>query len=427
MGLIDYWRIARRRWLIIAGVLLLCLIAAAGYARTVPTTYVASSSMYVSMATGTSVNDSYQGGLAAQQRVRSYVDLASSATLAKRTIDDLSLELSVSDVQGKITASSPPATTMIIISVRDSTPERARDIANTVVAQFRRLVGELETIEVGAAPAARVEVVDRAELPTAASGPQTTRLLALGLLIGLALGCLAAYVRDRTDRKLRTSNDLQAVLPVPILAIIDSGRPGAADETRRLRTRLLRNSDATSVLLTSLSSYSEPEVALALAKSFADTGRHVVLIDADTSGEGGSRQLALDHSPGLAAVLRGSTPVTDALTGWPEAGLTVLPLGNADEQTPDLLASARFAGVIAKLRTDYDHVVVQAAPVAHAADAIALALLCEHTIAVVELSASTATQVRGALATLGDTPLTGAVAFSAPPTGLQRLVGRLRA
>ncbi|WP_378742132.1 GNVR domain-containing protein [Nocardia brasiliensis] len=426
MGLIDYWHIARRRWTIIAAVVVLCLAGSFGYLSTLPTTYVASSSMYVSMATGTSVNDSYQGGLAAQQRVRSYLDLATSATVAKRVIDELGLEMSVAEVQGRIKAFSPPATTNIIVTVQTSTAEGARDLANAVVAQFRRLIDELETIQRDAAPAARVTVVDRAEVPAVPSGPQGKRILALGLLAGLALGCAAAFVRDRTDRTLRTSTDLAAALPVPILGIIDAGRPGAADETRRLRTRLLRDGEARTVLLTSLSSRSEPEVAVALAKSFADTGSKVVLIDADTSGNGSSSAAAPNQSAGLAAVLRGAAPVPEALTAWSQHGITVLPLGDADDRTPDLLASDRFATVLAKLRTDYDHVVVQAAPVTRAADAIALAPLCAQTIGVVLLGSTSAPELRGALATFGDNKLTGAVAYSKPGNRLQRLSGRLR-
>ncbi|MFI6047921.1 GNVR domain-containing protein [Nocardia sp. NPDC051321] len=425
MGLIDYWHIARRRWVIIVAVVVLCLGASAGYLSTQPTTYVATSSMYVSMATGTSVNDSYQGGLAAQQRVRSYLDLATSATVAKRVIDDLGLKMSVSEVQSKIKAFSPPATTNIVLTVQWSTAEGARDFANSVTAQFRRLVDELETIERDAAPAARITVVDRAEVPTAPSGPQANRILALGLLAGLVLGCAGAFIRDRTDRTLRTSNSLEAILPVPILGIIDAGRPGAPDETRRLRTRILREGEARTMLLTSLSSRSEPDVPMTLAKSFADMGSKVVLIDADTSGAGSSRALA-ETGVGLAAVLRGTTPVHEALTEWAETGVTMLPLGETDSQTPDLLASDRFAAIVAKLRTDYDHVLVQTAPITHAADAIALAPLCEQTIAVVLLGSTTAPQLRGALATFGDNKLTGAVAYSEPVNRLQRLTGRLR-
>lgn len=426
MGLIDYWRIARRRWLIIAAVVLLCMAAAAAYARSTPTIYTASSSMYVQMATGTSVNDSYQGGLAAQQRVRSYIDLATSVTVAQRVIDDRGLKISVDEMRGKVKAFSPPATTLIFVTVSDANADTARDLADVVVAQFRRLIQELESIEKDAAPAARVAVVDRAQLPTAPAGPQPIRTLALGLLIGLALGCLAAYVRDRTDRTLRTSTDVEARLPVPILGIIDAGRPGAADETRRLRTRLQRDGAAASVLVTSLSPRSEPEVGAELARSFADTGRNVVLIDADTTRMTAAERLTAEPNSGLAAILRGSAPVAEALTGWPQSRLTLVPLGDADEQTADLLASDRFAAILAKLRTDYDHVIVQVAPVTAAADAIAVAPLCEQAVGVVTLGATTVPQLRGALATFGDNRLTGAVAYSKLGNRLQRLVGRLR-
>ncbi|MFC9898362.1 protein tyrosine kinase [Nocardia sp. NPDC127579] len=423
MGLTDYLKIARRRWPIIIAVLALCLLAAGVYLRGQPTVYVASSSTYVSMATGTSVNDSYQGGLAAQGRVRSYLGLATSATVAQRVIDDLSIGLSVEDVRGRITASSPPATTTIIISVTDENPQLARDLANTVVAHFRQLVSELETIERAAAPAARVEVIDKAGLPTTPAGPQRTRVYLIGLLAGLALGGLAAFLRDRTDRTLRTSTELEGVLgaDIPILGIIDEGRPGALGETRRLRTRLLRDGDAGTVLVTSLSPRSRPEVAQALAKSFADTGHTVVLVDADTTGAGSSRE---HTGPGLAAVLRGSTPVPDALTAWPTAGITVLPLGAADGQTADLLASDRFAAALAQLRADFDHVLIEVAPVAQAADAITVAPHCEHTLGIIELGATSIPQLRGAVATFGADGLTGAVAYSKPGTSLNRLIGK---
>ncbi|MFD3507870.1 Wzz/FepE/Etk N-terminal domain-containing protein [Nocardia sp. NPDC058666] len=424
MGLIDIWRIVRQRWLLIVAVVLVCTGAAWAYATTVPSTYSASSSMYVSMATGTSVNDSYQGGLAAQQRVRSYLDLAASTTVAARVVDEKGLQITPEQMRAKITASSPPATSVIMIAVEDSSPTGARDLTDSAVSQFRKLVDELESIQRDAAPAARVAVVDRAQVPSTPLGPQPGRFVLLGLIAGLMLGAGAALLRERTDRSLRTPDAVARALPVPVLGVIDAGRPAAAGETRRLRSRLLQHDPAKSVQLTSLSPRSEPDVAMALARSLADSEHHVVLVDADTSG-GGSSKFITSDSPGLAAVLRGTLPVAKALTPWSETGIAFLPVGASDQQTPDLLASGRFAELLTDLASRFDHVIVETAPVTVAADALGVAPLCDATVGVVELGALSGPGLRGALATLGTAKLTGVVVYSKPSAGLTRFLERL--
>lgn len=434
MGVIEYARALRRRWVVVVAVLLVCLCAAAGYAQTIPVTYRASSSMYVSMSTGTSVNDSYQGGLAAQQRVRSYLDLLTSATVAERVIAERGLRSSVGELRGRITASSPPATAVLVATVSAATAAEARDLADAVVAQFRRLVDELETTELGAAPAARVAVVDRAQLPAAPAGPPRTRLLALGLCAGVVLGGAAALLRDRLDRRLRTSNQLEELLAqplrpqgadaaeppsVPILAILDIGLPGDAGEIRRLRARLTGDTADKSpktIVLTSLSTRSAPDVAARLARSLAAVGARVVLVDADTTGAGSSGGLLAHTGPGLAELLRGGAGVGDAVVRLPDDGIEILPLGSPDPGTPDALATERFGAILADLRSDFDHVVVEAAPVAAAADVLSIAPRGDATLGVVELGTSTAGEIRGALATFGaaGTALVGVIAVSRP-------------
>ena len=306
---------------------------------------------------------------------------------------------------------------MIDISVTDESAERAKLLTNRVVAKFRGLVVELESMVSGAAPAARVAVVDSAQMPTSSIGPNWSRNLALGLLAGLVLGSLAAFVRDRFDRQLRTSNDLAQVLPVPTLAVIDVGEPRAEAETRWLRARLTQTrggTDAMTLLVTSFSACSEPEVAIRLSKAFADTGRQVVLVDADTTGNGSSKHLPDLPDTGLAELLRMTSSPGDALETWSQAGISVLPLGAVDEHTSDLVASERFAEIVSDLRGSFDYVVVEAAPVTSAADALAVSACCDGAVAVVELRKTTLRQVRGAVATFekGGSGLLGAVAIS---------------
>ncbi|MBB5917231.1 receptor protein-tyrosine kinase [Nocardia transvalensis] len=426
MGVTDIWRIVRRRWPILLAGLVLCSVAAYGYSKTQPVVYTASSTCYVSMATGTSVNDSYQGGMAAQQRMRSYVALVGSETVAQRVKDQLGLSASTGDLRGRISADSPPATTIIVVSARADTADGARILADEAVSQFRHMIDQLETIQFDAAPAARVAVVDKAQLPSGPTAPQGKRLLIMGVLAGLVVGFGGAVIRDRLDRTLRTSTALEAILPAPILGIIDDGRPGAPGELRRLRTRL--GDGAASVLFTSLSDRSQPAVATGLARTYADGGERVVLVDADTTGQGSSGHVPVRAEAGLAELLRQSTPLDNAVTAWPEAGISVLPIGVLDSRTPDLLASERFAEIMSKLRSEYDRIIVEAAPISAAADAIVLSRRCDATVGVVQLGTATAPQVRGAIATFGgadQSRLTGAVAFTPPHRSLRDRLWRM--
>jgi receptor protein-tyrosine kinase len=424
MSLSDIGRIVLRRWLIVLVTTLACVGLAVAYVWSVPTTYTASTRLYVSMATGTSVNDSYQGGLASQQRVTSYSHVAGGATVAERVIADLGLPTTPEELQSRISVTFPPASALLDIAVTDSSPEGARLLADKVAAQFRQLVGEIETTTVGAAPAAEATVIDAARLPTGPNGPAVLRLLAIGLLGGIALGCLAAFVRDRLDPRLRRPEQLSGVLAAPVLASVPGNAADARWVFRRLRARLMPGSDAQdlrSLLFTSVSRHSVPMVATGLAGALAATGRDVVLVDADLTGKGASALLDMPSAAGLADRLRTGSPVEDFLRTSPE-GYAVLPLGAVDERTPDLLGSARMPDLLSQLQARFDHVVVDTAPVGADTVAVTLAPRCAATVVVAELKTSSLFEVRAAAESLREARATllGAIVAARPPRRQRR-------
>jgi capsular polysaccharide biosynthesis protein len=360
MGLSELYRSLRRRWLIVVMMVLVGAGTAAGYASIVPTTYTASTRLYVAMATGTSVNDSYQGGLAAQQRIASYSYVANGNAVAQRVIDNLGLDTSTEELQSRIAVSFPPATTLLEISVIDSTPDRARRLADGVASQVRAVVNEMETTVADAAPAARLNVLDPAQTPTSRTSPNLTRILAVGLLAGFALGCLAALIRDRLDSRVRRPDQLDRILPAPVLASIPRREPDAA--TAQLCSRLLtlpsapsEESAGTALLLSSLSGHSVPTMAIGLATALADTGRGVVVVDADRSRDGISARLDMLSEPGVADWLRSPRQLLE-LVHVIEDGFGVLPRGVIDKRTAGLLGSARVGDLLNDLKNRFDYV-----------------------------------------------------------------------
>jgi capsular polysaccharide biosynthesis protein len=414
LALSDYLAVVRRRWVIVLAAALAGVALAAGYVSTKPDTYVSTTRLYVSMATGTSVNDSLQGALASQQRITSYVLVASGPTVAQRVIDELNLSMSPGELQEKVTATFPPATMLIDLSVADPAPQEARRLAEAVAVQFSEVVGEMETTRPDAAPLAEVTVVDPARTPTQPSGSGPTRFLAVGLLAGLALGCLAALAADRLSRKVRTREQLARAVPAPLLGSL-SRTGGGSRDMAGVRARLLsafHDRGRMVVLFTSFSQTSFPEVALQVAKSLSDSGRSVALVDADTSGRGVTRGLDLVSRPGVGDWLRGDLDTLGPLPRWSGTGVSVLPLGTVDAGTSDLMASTRTDEMLASLVNTFDCVLIDASPMSGNGTASALLRNCDASIAVVELATATRPTLRDAIhdIDLSGTPLLGVVA-----------------
>lgn len=406
MGLNDYLLIARRRWMMILAFVVVGIVAAAAYTSSLSATYTSTTRLYVTMATGTSVSDSLQGNTAAQQRMSSYANLVTSDRVMDATIAELSLDSTTGALAAQTTVDFAPATVLLDVSVTQNNPEDARIVTDMVAAKFRELVGELEQTETGAAPAARVDVVDLASTPTGSGGPAPTRNLLLGLIAGLALGCAAAYVRDRLDSHIRTSGQVASLSDAPFLGTVaHSTRP---EDSRRLALRLdhaMTPYESRAILVTGPSRGSEPDIVLALAKSLCDLGAAVLVVDACTDGSGVSSRMRGGDSVGLADLLRSPTraPIEATRPSHIE-GLRILPLGDADARTGSLFASPRCSTIMSDLRSVHNYVIIDATSTTDETDALALAVEADAVLVGVETASTTVAELRtyfGELETVG--------------------------
>ena len=87
--LLDYWRVARRNWLVLLATTLAGLGLAAAYSLTQPTVYSATSSAYVVAGTSESTGDALAGSALAKEKAEIYLPLVTSQQVATRIADDL--------------------------------------------------------------------------------------------------------------------------------------------------------------------------------------------------------------------------------------------------------------------------------------------------------------------------------------------------
>ena len=76
--------------------------------------------------------------------------------------------------------------------------------------------------------AANITVVDRAEVPASPVAPKKNTIMLMGLVGGLVIGCVLAFVIESIDDRLRTSEEVENASQLPSLAAIPHISSGPA-------------------------------------------------------------------------------------------------------------------------------------------------------------------------------------------------------
>jgi capsular exopolysaccharide synthesis family protein len=249
--------------------------------------------------------------------------------------------------------------------------------------------------------ASNVSILDHAQVPTSPYKPRLVLNLAGALVIGLALGGVAAFGREFFDNSFHVPEDLEEGLGLPLLGVIplsneatdierilDDHRSPQNEAYRSLRAALQFSSAAgtpKSILVASaLQSEGKSTAAVNLAAQCARIGLRVLLIDADLRKPSLHLMLGCDGRVGLSQYLAEASAPPEGLQTTALPSLALLPGGPVPPDPAGLLSGTRMASLIAAGTEEFDLVVVDGPPVGGLADAPLLASMCLGTLLVVE-------------------------------------------
>ena len=144
---------------------------------------------------------------------------------------------------------------------------------------------------------------------------------------------------------------------------------------------------------------------LNLAISIAQTGKKVLLIDADLRRPAVARLLVEKASPGLSEVLAGEIDPLDAIRPEAYPNLDILFSGEIPPNPSEILSSERMQELIESSAERYDYILVDTPPVNVVTDACVVANLLDGVLLLVRQDRSKKDAVRQAVSNL---QLTGA-------------------
>src|SRR5256886_1502044 len=274
-----------------------------------------------------------------------------------------------------------------------------------------------------------IRPVDEARVPMYPAEPNVPRNLSFALALGLTTSIGLAFLLEGIDNTVRTPEQAQALSGLPSLGLIPLGSKNGVEASVRQRLAVASSKEVvelitqsrpqsqmaesyralrTSLLLTSLGA--PPKVILitsALPQEgktttsintaivLAQKGVRVLLIDADLRRPSIHKTLGTGPKTGLSNVLTGNATLQQAtVRSSILPGLFILPAGTPPPNPAELLASSNMKDVLAELREQYDHIVVDTPPALSVTDAVVMSTRADAVVLVIRSGQTTKQALR---------------------------------
>lgn len=300
--------------------------------------------------------------------------------------------------------------------------------ANAYEQIYTYLLGKEQEARIAAGAAVEaISIVDWAVPPLLRASPRLTLSSLAGILLGLFLGSFFALWRESSQKKIRSTAQMEAVTgltqwaSIPdfrhgankieaakgkehFLALLDAPDSRVAEAYRGLRANLTfaaKRNEIKSVAITSASQGEGKSTTIAdLAISLANSGATVLLVDADLRRPSIHKLFSIQSNPGLVDAISGESPCEDLaqqVSSIPN--LHILPSGKVDVggiNPGDLLAQEKMSEIADSLRGAYDYVFFDVPPVLAVADASSFLNRLDAILLLVRFNLSSESEVAGA-------------------------------
>jgi capsular exopolysaccharide synthesis family protein len=439
----TYLQILRQRKWWIGSIILLSLAASLAFSLTTHKQYSATAQLLVQPSVNTSALDGGQEQPVTQTDVETELQLVTSASVEQAVRAQLkstpvvsASEVGQTNIMAITATSEVPAQASLIANLYatafvhyrqgvashslttaeaqlrtqiSSIGQQVKSLRNSTSAEAAALLNQeavlkeqLAQMQVsGSTDTGDVVLVTPAQTPVSPSSPKPVKDALLGLAAGLALGLGAAFLRHSFDDRLTSKEATEHAAGVPVLAMTPLVTPWrrqqplvvsvteptspAAESYRSLRTSLqfARQEKQLNCLVVTSAGVGEGKTATLanLGVVFAQAGERVVLVSCDLRRPRIGSFFGLDEHEGLSSVLIGQRTLEESLLPVPDVDrLSLLPAGPIPPNPAELLNSARAQDIFARLRNQFDLVLIDSPPVLPVTDAAILSQYADATL-----------------------------------------------
>ncbi len=143
-----------------------------------------------------------------------YANIIKSRGVLNSVIDELDLDMDYKELAEMISVNNPDSTHIITVTVTTDDPDKSQNIVNTLIVygieQITEVIGNGEPTIIDTAAAADVEDVTTGFAKHAA----------IGGILGALIACVLVVVRILLDTTMKTEDDIDKYLQLPVLAAV---------------------------------------------------------------------------------------------------------------------------------------------------------------------------------------------------------------
>ena len=249
-----------------------------------------------------------------------------------------------------------------------------------------------------------IRIIERAVKPGAPQSPNKTLNTCLGCFVGLVFGLGVAFLMEYLADTVRTAEDVYEFRPVDLIGMIPGFEAGRLplisgkdpndplyESYRNIKNYLKMNKSAVKAVLITSAGPGEGKstTVVNLGISVCREGKKVAIVDMDLRRASLHTYFDLPNEVGVADVLRGKTSLDEALQPTGIEGLSIISSGPPPTDPGGLIESEQMGRLISALKTRFDMVLLDSAPVLIKSDVLVLSTYVDGSIIVMESTKTT--------------------------------------
>ncbi|EIA21620.1 YveK family protein [Listeria fleischmannii] len=216
MNVKRLWGLLKKnKWLIFMSTCVCILLMSVYlYAFSVPT-YQSETEVLINQSVPENTVVQSQDVQANLQLVNTYTSIITSPRILSAVSAILDDKYSIKELSNMINVSNASDSQVIRIQVESKNPKDAVKIANETVRVFKKEIPKIMKID-------NISVLSPAFYDSAMSPvkPHQSLMLVISGLFGLVIGIIIMFVRDLFDRSIKSKEDVEAILNLPVLSMI---------------------------------------------------------------------------------------------------------------------------------------------------------------------------------------------------------------